>query len=574
MSPIRSTGARRTCRSAPFSSLRDTNPSLRTDRTISIGDTITKIRGKQTLRFGGDFASIHADSRTDANARGSFVFTGLYTGIDFADFLLGLPQQATVQFGPGTEQFRSTSWDLFVQDDWRATDKITVNAGLRYEYFSPLSEADNRLVTLDAAPGFTAAVPVVAGGTGPYSGALPDTIVRPFRAGFAPRVGIAWRPKTGHGRAHRLRHQLQLERLSVHRAAARRSAAVRRRRNTVLGDAQTLYPIETALQTVQPGTTTNTYGVDPDYRLGYVQIWNLDVQRDLTRTVQLGVGYTGHEGLEPRHPARAEPRSGRAADSRRLAVHLGIVRRRLDHERADASAAPAADRRHRRRRHLHAVEVDRRCLVDRRAAAAPSRRTIWISAAERGLSSFDQRHRFAGDFTYELPFGATKRWLTSGMAAAIFGNWQLNGNVPLASGTPFTARVLGNVQDVAGGVNGTLRANYNGQPIAVSDPTSALFFNTAAFSLPAPGTFGNAGRNTIIGPGTSVLNLGLTQEHHLRPDARAVDPDAGQQSAQHRPVRVDRHHRQLADLRSGDGGPPDAADAAADAVPVLMIDDR
>jgi hypothetical protein len=131
--------------------------------------------------------------------------------------------------------------------------------------------------------------------------------------------------------------------------------------------------------------------------------------------------------------------------------------------------------------------------------------------AERGLSSFDQRHRFNGDFTYELPFGATRKWLTSGMAAEIFGNWQLNGNVTLASGTPFTARVLGNVQDVAGGVNGTLRANYNGQPISVGDPTSELFFNTAAFSLPPSGTFGTAGRNTIIGPGTSVLNLGLTK---------------------------------------------------------------
>jgi len=148
-----------------FTSLRDTNPSTRTDRTLSAGDTVTKILGKQTLRFGGDFRSIHADSQTDANARGSFVFTGLYSGNDFADYLLGRPQQATKQFGPGTEQFRSTSWDLFVQDDWRATDKITVNAGLRYEYFSPLSEASNRLVTLDTAPGFTAAVPVVAGGT-------------------------------------------------------------------------------------------------------------------------------------------------------------------------------------------------------------------------------------------------------------------------------------------------------------------------------------------------------------------------------------------------------------------------
>src|SRR5204863_9272102 len=153
-----------------FTSVRDTNPSMRTDRTLSTGDTVVKTIGRQTLRFGGDYRDIHADSRTDANARGSFVFSGLYSGVDFADFLLGLPQQATVQYGPGLEQFRSNSWDLFVQDDWRATDKVTVNAGLRYEYYSPVSEASNRLVTLDAPSTFMAAVPVMAGATGPFSG--------------------------------------------------------------------------------------------------------------------------------------------------------------------------------------------------------------------------------------------------------------------------------------------------------------------------------------------------------------------------------------------------------------------
>ena len=214
-----------------FTSVRDTNPSLRTDRTLSAGDTIVKTRGRHTIRFGGDYRDIRADSQTDANARGSFVFTGLYSGVDFGDFLLGLPQQASVQYGPGLERFRSRSWDAFMQDDWRATDKVTVNAGLRYEYFSPISEADNRLVTLDAAPGFTAAVPVVAGGTGPFSGALPDTIVRPFRTGFAPRVGDRVAREAGNGRARRLRHQLQRERVPDNRAAAGRSAAVRRHRH-------------------------------------------------------------------------------------------------------------------------------------------------------------------------------------------------------------------------------------------------------------------------------------------------------------------------------------------------------
>ena len=128
--------------------------------------------------------------------------------------------------------------------------------------------------------------------------------------------------------------------------------------------------------------------------------------------------------------------------------------------------------------------------------------------AEWGLSSFDQRHRFTGNVIVDLPFGEGKPWLTDGTSAALLGNWQLTGVVQAASGTPFTARVLGNIGDVATGVNGTLRPNYDGQPIAVGDPTVGLFFNTGAFEIPTSG-YGNAGRNTIIGPGTFNVNLGV-----------------------------------------------------------------
>jgi trimeric autotransporter adhesin len=137
-------------------------------------------------------------------------------------------------------------------------------------------------------------------------------------------------------------------------------------------------------------------------------------------------------------------------------------------------------------------------------------------AAERGLSSFDQRHRFTGNVVVDLPFGANKPWFNNnGAMAALLGNWQVNASVQLASGTPFTAQVLGAITDVATGVNGTLRANYNGQPIAIANPTTSTYFNTSAFSVPAPGTFGSAGRNTIIGPGTSVLNAGLVRNINL-----------------------------------------------------------
>jgi hypothetical protein len=497
-----------------FTGVRDVSPAQRVDRTLAFSDSVVKTHGRQTYRFGGDFRDIHADSRSDANARGTFVFTGLYTGLDFGDYLLGLPQQSTVQFGPGLDQFRSRSWDLFVQDDWRATDKLTLNVGLRYEYYSPVSEVANRLVTLDVAPDFSAATPVPAGGVGPYSGALPDALVRPFHGGFAPRVGMAWRPANGtivRG-GYGINYSTGVYQTIATQLAAQPPFAVT---NTVLATPAQPIPLETALLYAAPGVRSNNFAVDPDYVPGHVQIWNADLQRDLSRTVSVGIDYTGTRGTNLdilRAPDRL-PGGGLSiagvqpflfesseGDSILHALTLRIRKRLTAGVAASASYT------------LSRSIDDASTIGGGAAVVAQNDRDL---AAERGLSSFDQRHRFAGDFTYELPFGATKRWLQSGAPAALFGNWQVNGSWQLASGTPFTARILGDIRDVGSGVNGTLRANYNGAAIAIADPTVAQFFDTGAFSIPLPGTYGNAGRNTIIGPGTSVMNLGLTRNVSL-----------------------------------------------------------
>jgi hypothetical protein len=131
--------------------------------------------------------------------------------------------------------------------------------------------------------------------------------------------------------------------------------------------------------------------------------------------------------------------------------------------------------------------------------------------AEWGLSSFDQRHRFNADWSYELPFGPNRPWLTKGVSAAIAGGWMLSGTVQLASGTPFTARVLGDITDVSRGSNGSLRADYTGVPVTLANPTVGEFFNTAAFLVPAAGQFGDAARNTIPGPGITNASLALTR---------------------------------------------------------------
>ena len=493
---------------AGFQGLRDISPSMRTDQTIAIGDTMVKSHGAHTMRFGGDFRDLRADSRSDPNARGSFVFTGLYTGVPFGDFLLGLPQQSTFQSGQ-VDQFRQHTGDLFIQDDWRARASLTINAGLRWEYYSPVSEADNRLATLDAPSTFTAAAPVAAGGVSPFSGVLPNSIVRPDYGAFAPRVGVAWKAtptttvRTGYG----INYSASVYQSIAQQLANQPPFDVT---TTVLSTLATPVPIQSVLTTPPSSATTNTYGVDPNYRLGYVQIWNADVQHDIARIYNVGAGYTGTKGADldllrapnrtptglliPGVPPFIWESSG--ADSIMNALTLRFRRRLTNGIGGSASYT------------LSKSIDDASSIGGAGSVVAQNDQDL---AAERGLSSFDQRHRFSGDLTYELPFGANKRWFTSGMAGELLGNWQINANLQLASGLPFTASVLASVTDVSRGTNGTLRGNYNGQPITIADPTTLQFFNTAAFSLPAPGTFGTAGRNTIVGPGTSVLNAGLTR---------------------------------------------------------------
>lgn len=141
-----------------FRGLNDVRPTLRRDNTLQVTNGMNWNRGRHSLRGGGDFRWIQSNLQTDQNARGSFTFTGARaaafgqsgpvqgTGFDLADFLLGLPQLTSIQYGDSGYHFRSTSWDLFLPDDWRFRGNLTFNLGIRYEYISPVRELNNHTI--------------------------------------------------------------------------------------------------------------------------------------------------------------------------------------------------------------------------------------------------------------------------------------------------------------------------------------------------------------------------------------------------------------------------------------------
>jgi hypothetical protein len=286
-----------------------------------------------------------------------------------------------------------------------------------------------------------------------------------------------------------------------------------------------------ALLTLQNGfppltsTVSNNYGIDPNYRIGYAQQWNLNVQRDVRKFgVQINVDYTGAKGTRldviqaPNRTAtglriaNVQPFNWETSDANSI-LHSGSIRMR---KRLGSGISLGGT-------YQFSKSIDNASSVSGGGGGGTLAQDAFNLRAERGLSNFDQPHRLNLDYNFELPFGTNKALLSEkSILKAMFGDWQFNGSWNIASGTPATARVLGSYSDVARGSNGSLRANATGQAVQISDPGPAEWFNTAAFTLPTAGQFGNVGRNTIRGPGTILGNLSVNKSFPFA-DGRSIE---------------------------------------------------
>ncbi|MFZ0957339.1 MAG: TonB-dependent receptor [Candidatus Sulfotelmatobacter sp.] len=541
-----------------FGSLQDITPALTRNQTYTFTDNMIWNHGKHTLRWGADFRRVEVNPETDSNPRGSFVFSGLNTsqldsgnpvagtGYDFADFLLGLPQQTSEQFGQNNH-FRGNFWDLYAQDEWKMRGNLTLNLGVRYEYVSPLTEINNRIVNLDLSPGVLvqnpalalAVTPIQPGQAGPYSGPLPASLVRPDRNNFAPRVGFAWKPfsKTVVRGGYGINYNT-----GAYQGIAQQ-LAFQPPFSTTATNVQAAFPSlpNLTLQSGFPAATgiTNDYAVNPNYRLGYVQIRNLDIQQQIRPTILLNIDYTGTKGTDldileaPNRTATGIRISGVQAFTYESSVadseaNAGTVRLRKRLAKGFSIGGT----------YTFSKALDDASSIGGGATsgantpglgaggtgagggggssgggAANVAQNPFNLSAERGLSSFNQTHKFSADYLWELPFGHDKRWLTGNTPLrAVLGDWQWSGDWTFASGLPFTPRFVNDVSDVNAGTNATLRPDLvPGQSVSLPNPSIAEWFNTAAFVAPPTGEYGNARRNSLIGPGSKVFDMAFTK---------------------------------------------------------------
>lgn len=508
-----------------FAALNDVIPSLNRPQTIRMVDTVIWNRGKHNLRMGGEIRRVQQNSLTDPDARGTFTFNGYTTsnftaqglpaagtGFDFADFLLGIPQATSDRFGIASNYFRSWVYSGFVQDDWRASARLTLNVGLRYEYFQPFTEKFGHLSDLAIGPGFSS-VGVV---TGQSPGSLPDSLIRSDPYNFAPRIGLAYRPWTKRKLTMRAGYGIFYDSSVYSRfignLADQPPFATA---STLLTSPTQVLTLENGFPVVKTGVLTNTYAVDPNFRTPYGQTWNFTVENEIARDLILSVGYVGTKGTQLDlllGPNRASGAQGNLTlknaqqftyeTSGATSIYNGlqVILRRQFHNGFSASAYYTFSK-----------------SIDDASSVGGSGRTVaqntFDLAAERGLSVFDLRHRLLVNETYEFPFGQRKRYLNhGGLAAKLVDDWRIIGTTTIQPGKPLTAQVLGN-QSTSGGIGAYFsgRAEATGLPVSLpsSERTTLDYFNTSAFALPPTGEFGNAGRNTIPGPGTVNFNLSL-----------------------------------------------------------------
>jgi hypothetical protein len=472
-------------------------PQFRHNRTFEWTNDVSWQHGASQTKFGATIRYLPFHASVNLYGRGQYEFTdGIYTGNSLANLLLGLPANALQLTGNTIRDFRTWTTGLYVQHQWQPRKRVSVNAGLRYEFQTPFREIHNLAANFD-----------------PTAGQLvtsPDPLYQPDYNNFGPRLGIAWQP-FGNVVAHG-GYGIFYDTLAVGDSLFLLGLNPPFAQLNVRNNGPTLpeFNLTDAFQGAPLSTPPSIFSTSRRLPNPYVQQWNASLELPVQRLFVLGVSYFGQKGTRLRRQVNLnQPTPGNAGslDDRRPFQGFDNI---FQFETSASSIAHAGEIRVERRfksgvgfttAYRFSRSIDDATLISILPQDSHNLR------AERGLSDFQMKHRLVFSATYTMP-----------NRVAFLRAWQLQAIGTLQSGTPLSAIIS---QDISGtGTPIVNRPNLVKNP-NISNPAAARFFDPTAFQIPDSGTFGNSGRNVIIGPGLQNVDMALARSFRLSDATRA-----------------------------------------------------
>ncbi|PYR04426.1 MAG: hypothetical protein DMG00_23485 [Acidobacteria bacterium] len=495
-------------------------PQYQTSQVFQFSENVTWNRSAHTYKFGVERRRDKVDYIDLRALNGVLNFTdGRYTGFGFGDFLMGLSSQQGLTLFREADLY-SDGWQFYGQDSWRLGSNVTVNYGLRYEYFTPMQDKANLMTNIDPATG--AIVTSTSAGD-----IYARTLIHPDRNNFAPRLGVAWNPssnvvvRAGYGIFYQEYDRYGSESQLALNPPQLVDVSLIANSGT---DAPPMI-LRNGFAPVSPANIDKTRVQwriqDPNQKTPWVQQFSLGPEYQIGSSTVVGLEYVGNLTRNGRKLRNLNQGIVVAPGSVVFPyAQYGFANAYLEQIATDGQA------------NYHSVQarVQRRLsgglaftssftygralgnFLDHLSADGGGEsgnfpKNVYDLAADYGPLSIDIRKRFVTSFIYELPVGSGRKRQLSGIAGALASDWNVNGILSISDGRPFSITSTDRVGTGPGRIS---RANCTGDPLPGGfDQTIDHWFDTTAFAEPTAFTYGTCSPNSVVGPGSKSMNLSL-----------------------------------------------------------------
>jgi hypothetical protein len=521
--------------------------TFRNNRDFEFFENVSLHWRAHNIKFGAYLMHYDLQPVNPNGARGVFSFTprftssaaGLGDGNAFADFLLGDPTTAQVGLGRAAMDASANWGHFYIQDSWQVARSLKLDLGLRYEYNRNMTDANNRIAAIDlSVPG--GRFIIASDGSGNISSAanpllpfLPIPYVTSAAAGWnnslltsrplrlAPRGGFVW-TLPGHSSTV-LRGGFGIypnqAAYSIVTGFAQNLPFFTTKTVSSNAAAPPTFQIQNALTTTSLGTVGGS-DLNHDFQIEYNEVWNLNLEHEVGQGTVLSLAYIGSRTVHADSSTVLnvpEPGPGDISSRRPIPQLSQIPEIRWDGWATYHALAIGMKRRFSRGLTFEANWTWSHSIDD---ASDPGPtlneanlpQNVHDRSMEKASSSFDHRHRAVISLVYQIPAPTNTRWVET-----LLGDWSTGSSFTAQSGAPFTVNISSDQANIGAGP--AQRPNLTGDPNK-GPRTPQQWFDTSAFSLPALYSFGNAPRNSVIGPGLEEFDFSLQKDIALREPLR------------------------------------------------------